>query len=425
MKGIVIGGGLSGLGACIEMENKVDEITLVEKENHLMGVASSFNVEGYNIPQYYHHVSDQNTIDFFKQANLYDKIVEKRVKAGFYIEGDEKFSQLNKSKLLFFKPFTLHDKIKFGLMGLKLMFSTSDIRKLDKISAEEWLSKNATPHVARFFGGLLENHKFPIPFSEMSAAWLYERFKIEMGKSSILGYPKGREGWEIISDYASKKLKGNIVTNTSVDKIIMDGGYVNKIFTGNNEINVSKDDLVVCCLPATMVPGIVEGMPTDIGNKFSSIDYATNVSVVIGIEDNLSDLYWINTIGKYPFGTIIDQNNLYGEFPWRVFYISNYYDKNDPFLKMSDDEIFSYYMRYFEQIFKKKVKVLWHKVNRTPYGGAIEKVGLFDAIPTNKEFSNIKFAGQYMTYPYERSTGRTVVSGQDAVKSFFETSGNA
>jgi protoporphyrinogen oxidase len=417
MKGIIVGGGLSGLGAYLEMENKFDNITLIEKENDLMGVLSSFEIDGYKIPKFYHHLSDDMTFNFFKESGLGNRIAEKKVRFGFFIEKYNKFSDLSKLKLLFFKPFTLHDKIKFGTMGLKLIFTSDDIRRLDKISAEEWMNKNVTPHAARFFGDLIEGHKFPIPFSQVSAAWLYERFKLEIGRFKALGYPKGREGWDAIADYATKKVKGDIRIGTTIKKIVVENGYATRVVTDSDEIEINKSDLVVCSLPSTIIPKIVQGVPEDINKKFESIEYAANISLVIGIEEKLTDFYWINTIGNYPFGTIIDQNNLYGEFPWRVFYISTYCNKDDPQLKMSEEELFNYYMKYFERIFKNK-KILWHRVFRTLYGGAIEKVGLFDMMPTNEEFKNLKFAGQYTTYPYERSTGRTVMSGRDAVRKF-------
>lgn len=422
MRGFVIGGGLSGIGAALEMSKHTDDITLIEREPNLMGVLSSFEVDGYWIPKFYHHLSDGITREFFKEAGLYDQVVETPVRFSFYIEEYKKFCELSKTKLLFFKPFTMYDKIKFGLLGLDLILRNRDIKTLDKISAEKWLTENVSSNVSKFFGNLIEKHKFPIPFSEVSAAWLYDRFKLEVGRFNTLGYPRGKRGWEIISDYAQKNIKGTIMTGTSVKKIVVEDGVAKKIVLPNETIELQKDDLVVCGLPSYIVPKIVEGLPTQLANNLSSIDYAANICVVIGVEERLTDYYWVNAIGDFPFGTIIDQNNLYGdgEFPWRVYYISTYCSKDDPILKLSDEEIFKNYMNYFEKIFQKKIKVLWYRVNKTPVGGAIEKMGLFDLIPTNDELHNLKFAGQYTTYPKERSTGETVMSGRKAVMKFFE-----
>lgn len=422
MKGIIIGGGLSGIGAALELSKYTDDITLIEREPNLMGVLSSFEVDGYWIPKFYHHLSDKITRDFFKEADIYDKVAENAVKFSFYIEEFKKFYELSKLKLLFFKPFTLYDKIRFGFLGINLLLRNQDIKVLDKISAEEWLIKNVSHNVARFFGELIEKHKFPIPFSQVSAAWLYDRFKLEIGRQDALGYPKGKRGWEIISDYAQKNIKGEILTNTPVEKIVIEDGKVTKIVLPNETIGVTKDDLVVCGLPPYVITRVTTGLQKELENKLNSIEYAANICVVIGIDEELTDYYWVNTIGEFPFGTIIDQNNLYGEgeFPWRVYYISTYCSKDDPILKLTDEELFKYYMNHFEKIFNKKIEVLWYKVNKTLFGGAIEKTGLLNLIPTNDELHNLKFAGQYITYPKERSTGETVMSGRKAVMDFFK-----
>ncbi len=423
MKGIVLGGGLSGLGAALELSKHTDDITLIEREPNLMGVLSSFEVEGWWIPKFYHHLSDKITRDFFKEAGLYDQVVETPVKFSFFLERYNRFYELSKIKLLFFKPFTLYDKFKFGLMGINLLLRNQSIKKLDKVSAEEWLNKSVSKNVSRFFGNLIEKHKFPIPFSQVSAAWLYDRFKLEIGRQDTLGYPKGKRGWEMISDYAQKNIKGKILTSTSAEKIVIENGIVTKVILPNETIELTKDDLVVCGLPPYVMTKISEGLPEDLEKKLNSIDYAANICLVIGTDENLTDYYWVNTIGEYPFGTIIAQNPLYGEgeFPWKVYYVSTYCSKDDPQMKMSDEELFKYYMGYMEKIFNKKIETKWYKVNKTPVGGAIEKMGLLDNIPTNDEIVNLKFAGQYMTYPKERSTGETIMSGRSAVRKFVES----
>ena len=422
MRGFIIGGGLSGIGAALELSKYTDDITLIEREPNLMGVLSSFEVEGYWIPKFYHHLSDKITRDFFKEAGIYDQVEENAVKFAFYIETFKKFYELSKTKLLFFKPFTLFDKIRFGILGLDLLFRNQNIKTLDKISAEEWLRKNVSFNVARFFGELIEKHKFPIKFSQVSAAWLYDRFKLEIGRQDTLGYPKGRRGWEVIGDYAQKNIKGTILTNTQVEKIVVEDRNATKIILPNETIELTKDDLVVCGLPPHVVTKVTTGLPKELENKLNSIEYAANICVVIGTNEKLTDYYWVNTIGEFPFGTLIDQNNLYGDgdFPWRVYYISRYCSEDDPVLKLSDEELFKYYMSHLERIFNKKVEVLWYKINKTLFGGAIEKIGLLDLIPTNDEIHNLKFAGQYITYPKERSTGETVMSGRKAVMNFFE-----
>jgi len=84
MKIVVIGGGLSGLGASYRLSQKGYNVTVLEKEDHVGGLASSYLIDGYYIPKTYHHimVGDVTTLSLIKELKLYPDLYWKRLKTG-------------------------------------------------------------------------------------------------------------------------------------------------------------------------------------------------------------------------------------------------------------------------------------------------------------------------------------------------------
>jgi protoporphyrinogen oxidase len=417
MKGIVIGGGLAGLSAAAELRKHCDDITIIEKENFAGGLVSSFDIEGYKIPKFFHHIieADKVTMDFLFKWKLMDNMIKKSVKFAFYSSEYKDFFQFSASKLISFKPIPFLDRIKFGMMALGLMIRNENLKELDKIDAQSWLTSKAGEEVTKLFSQIIM-HKYPIPFSQVSAAWLYNRFKLELSKSKVLFYPMGETGYDILEEKLEKASR-KMVRETSVKKIEIKNNFVRKIFLDGRVINVGKDDLVVSSIPIQVFSSLAKGLPIDMKKRIQNIKYVANICLCFGLEERLTDYYWINVIGDYPIGTIVANSNLYDGHPWNVFYASNYVDQKNSILNLTDEKIFGLYLGSMEKIFRKKIRPLWFKVNRTMHGGTIFRNNFFDLLPKD-EIKNLRFAGQYMKYPEERSIGAAIISGIEAANSF-------
>ena len=89
MKVIILGGGLSGLAAGYRLSKAGNEVTILEKEDYLGGLASSYAIswggKNYWLTKTYHHIlhGDETTINTIKELNLESKLNRKKVKTGF------------------------------------------------------------------------------------------------------------------------------------------------------------------------------------------------------------------------------------------------------------------------------------------------------------------------------------------------------
>ena len=70
MKIAILGGGLSGLSAALNLEGDIE----IYEKNDIGGLASSFKIQKYHIPKYYHHIIKHNktTIKYLKRYGLLD-----------------------------------------------------------------------------------------------------------------------------------------------------------------------------------------------------------------------------------------------------------------------------------------------------------------------------------------------------------------
>ena len=87
---VILGGGLSGMAAAYSLaEAGMRDITLVERNPVLGGLAGSFERNGRCYPLAYHHVlhHDHPLLFFLDRLGLLERIRWRRIKMLFYLDG--------------------------------------------------------------------------------------------------------------------------------------------------------------------------------------------------------------------------------------------------------------------------------------------------------------------------------------------------
>jgi protoporphyrinogen oxidase len=204
--------------------------------------------------------------------------------------------------------------------------------------------------------------------------------------------------------------------NTPVEKIIFNGPSVREIRYKNSRVKLKDDDLVISTIPIPSFVNLCRGLSNSVKEKLKKIEYAGNVCLCMGCKENLTDYYWVNIVGKLPFGTVINHNNMYDDYPWKIIYVSNYVSENDPILRKPDKEILKLYVRYLRKVFKKRINLIWYRVFRTSYAVPIFRIHFLKLIPNNTEFKNLRFAGPFMMFPQDRLMGSSIQSGIESAK---------
>jgi protoporphyrinogen oxidase len=154
---IILGGGLTGLFVGYKLIKKGRKILIIEKSEELGGLLGSFETRGCPIEKYYHHVfkMDKNFIQLVKELDI-EGFDWNKSDLGFYTDG-EIHDMSTPFHLATFSPLKLSEKLQFVLLALR-MKTSKDFKKLDKITAKEWLIKNSSEGLySKFFRPLLRS----------------------------------------------------------------------------------------------------------------------------------------------------------------------------------------------------------------------------------------------------------------------------
>ena len=138
----VIGGGITGISAAIELANSgYFQVTLFEKENQIGGLCSHYRWKDSVCDRFYHVIlrTDTNLLEFIKELGLESELFWRKARSGFY-GGGKLVSMSSTADFIRFPFLSLWQKFRMGL-GILYSARIKDPLKLDRIYAREWLTK--------------------------------------------------------------------------------------------------------------------------------------------------------------------------------------------------------------------------------------------------------------------------------------------
>ena len=227
MKIAVVGGGITGLVLAYRFSGLGHEVSLIEKEAQLGGLATFYDYGNFYWDKFYHVIlpSDSSLIALIDELGLKSILKWKNTRTGYYV--DHTFYSISTTKeFLSFPPLNIFSKIR---LGLTLFYGSliHDWKSLEHIPAEEWLRKWSGDKTYKKFWQPLLNAKFGKHHSRVSAVfiWTYiQRLFSARDRSAAqkeqLGYVTG--GYRTIIEKIERKLSESnveIKLSTSVKKI--------------------------------------------------------------------------------------------------------------------------------------------------------------------------------------------------------------
>jgi len=408
VKVVILGGGVAGLAASYLLKEKAD-VTLVEKENHLGGLASSFEHEGHWFPYFYHHIFPHDTFTrkYLKAFGLDSSLQWKRVKVGIFAN-DRAWDFTSPFDLLKFRYLSPLGRIRYGWFGVKTMFALNPTTIDKTLDARTWLEKQGGKEVTdKIFVPLYAENKFNVKLEEISARQLAMR----LANREILGkfaYPPQGLHTFLQRFEASLEDKIEIAKSTSVEKIDLD----NKCLSLNGQ--EVRYDALICTIPIPNFLAIVKGLPDVLYNKYSQVRYSPAVEVAFATENHLTKHYWLNIFRKR-FGLLFQHSNLYDGYPFK-FHWALRYGGSEKDLHLSDEVIVKEYLKALDSIASPK-DILWWKVFRARYTEPIFTSDYASFMPRSKAgIGDLYFAGTATVYPRIRNMDASIQSGEKAAK---------
>jgi protoporphyrinogen oxidase len=353
----VIGGGITGLTAAYDLARKGHEVVLFEKEPYLGGQASTFEVEGTPLERYYHHIftGDADMMALMEELGVNERMEWLTSKVGFFYQG-EIYDFVTPLDLLRFKPLGFWQRIRAGMVTLYLQ-RFGDWRKLEDVTAEEWIRRYAGGQAYEVIFHPLLRAKFGEFSDQVTMAWLYSKFKDRVGSRSkglakeLLGYMRGsfQPFLETLANGITSR-GGEVHTAAPVEKVKVDGAKVVVVAAGESW----PLDRVIATVPSFVFLEIAPDLPEDYANKLREVSYQAAVCLVLKMKRSLSRIYWLNiSDASFPFVGAIEHTNLippenYGGK--HVLYLSNYVSRSDPLYSASPEELLDRYLPSLRRI---------------------------------------------------------------------------
>ena len=430
MKIGIIGGGLTGLSAGYYLSKRGHEVTIFERSQILGGLASSFKFNQTNIEKYFHHIftRDRHIIDLIEELGIGDRFFWNETSMGFFY-GGEIYKFNTPIDLLKFKPLNLLERLKFGISIFYLQ-KLENWKKLENVTAEEWLIKNFGENNYNTIWKPLLRIKFGEKYKIISAAWIWGRVKPRANSRSKgkekLGYLEG--GFQILIETLKRNIKengGKILIGKPVEKIIIKKSKVVDIQLDNG---LKEFDKIISTIPLPLFLKISEELPKSYIEDLEKIEYQSILCMVLILNRSLSDIYWLNiTDSTVPFGGVIEHTNFIPKRNYHgasVVYLFNYLPKNHELYTISNEELFSIYKRGLKKVFPdfSEKWVEKYLVFRDSYGTPIYTKNYSKQRPSHTSpIKNLYIANTSQIYPEDRNMNNSIKLGRYVAEEIVES----
>lgn len=359
-RAVVIGGGISGLASAWRLAGLGHAVTLLEAEDGLGGLATTFAWRDTHLERFYHCIlpSDQALLALIDELGLGRDLMWRQTGMGFMHR--RRLHPLNTAlDLLGFSPLPLVDRVRMGLMGLRVR-SGGDDPRLDDVPVAEWIERQVGARALRTLWTPLLEAKVGDRYRELPALWLSSRMQRE---KSTQRETKGclRRGYRsLIGAFeAGLRRRGvEIRTGTRVEAIERRGDGMGVRFPGGGE----AFDLAVATVPMVQFQQMTRGLDLDPALGALPLDYQGVICGVFLMREALSPWYWMPTVesdvtcqGVVEMSNLMPPERTHG---LHLAYLVNYTHRTSELFKRSDADMLAAYRHDLEALFPEAAKTI-------------------------------------------------------------------
>ncbi|GJM22342.1 MAG: hypothetical protein DHS20C15_22570 [Planctomycetota bacterium] len=309
----VFGGGLAGLSAAQKFTAAGWDVTVLEIEPKVGGLASSWTRDGYTFDHGPHRLysSLESLNDHFKEV----------------LDGNwhyrDRLSRIYMQKRFFDYPLKASNVVK-SLSPWLLFRSFADyaavrvrnaVRPIPDDNFENWVIKRFGRTLYDLFFGMYTRKAWGIPCTEISADWASQRISLlslwDTVKKTLFKpkntprtyvsrflYPKTGGIGELGRGYERMILRdgGRIECNARVHKVNVEKGHITSVtYEQNGELKEHSSDLYLSTIPLTMlVPLIGNGPPPEVDRAINGLIHKGIICVYLKLDrPQLTPDHWV------------------------------------------------------------------------------------------------------------------------------------
>lgn len=415
MKIGIVGAGITGIGAAVQLARKGHEVVLYEKEGDIGGLARAMLLDDEYVERYYHFMMSADTaiLDLIREMGVEDELNWVETETQFYANG-KMYGFTSPVDLLKFGAIGLADRFRFIATMLYLTkFAGSWSKMEDRLACEflpKWAGRDTWDVIFKPMFGM----KFGKLTSEMSMAWMWARSRM-IKQYREKGVASERRAWikgsmKVLLDACRKWFDENGVTvkchEPAARIVVEDGRCVGVV---DDEGEERRFDRVLYTAPSL---ALKEMMPEVEGAYFDLIHnqrYFGVTCVVMALDAPLSDHFWTYVSDpRVPFVGVIDYASFTcyeGKVGQNVIYIPYYSLPDEAPYTTDDDALIEDYTRALGIVFPgfDKSKIRDARVMRDPNAAIVCTGRYSERIPGLKSpIDGFYFANLSQIYPQDR-----------------------
>ncbi len=388
----IVGGGVLGMELARQLANAGDHATVFEAAAEPGGLAMTWPIAGTRWDRHYHVIlpTDTRLVELVEDLGLGDDLVWNKSSTGLYAN-DTLYSVSSTAEFLRLPSLRLIDKFRLGITMLYAS-RVNNWQRLEKISAERWLSRWSGSKTYREFWRPLLRSKLGDNTDEASAAFIWAimkrlyRARTAGAKVEKLGFASG--GYGPILDAlvnAITEAGVELVTAAKVASVASnpDGGTTVTLAGGEQH----EFDKVVVTTAAPVIADIVEELSADERRKLERIIYQGIVCVSMVLDRPLGGFYVTNiTDDGFPFTGVIEMTALVDPSTFNgqtLIYLPRYTTADDAAWGWSDDEVVEMFFESLRRMYPDLTEgnIVETKVSRVRHVLAVSTINHSQSIP--------------------------------------------
>lgn len=421
----IIGGGFTGLAAAWELARRGIGVTVLEADDEVGGLAGSFEVGGTRLEKFYHHwfTSDTHVTGLVRELGREGEVLHRETRTGMYF-ANRRFRLSSPLDVLRFSPLPPLDRLRLGLLALRAR-RVRDWRRLEALTAEEWLVGLGGRAVYDVVWQPLLEGKFGDYAGEVSAVWFWNKLKLRGGSrgrggAEVLAYYRG--GFAALAEQLSRAIEaagGEIRTGAPVRGLAVRSGRVAGVETETGSVPA---DAVIATPALPIVADLVAPhTPAEYVASLRRIKYLANLCLVLELDRSLSDTYWLNVNDPgFPFVGVIEHTNFEPAESYsgrHLVYLSKYLPETAELYRMSDAEVVRFCLPYLQRMFPAFSPgwILASHVWRARYAQPIVERHYGALIPPMRTpLEGLYLSTMAQVYPEDRGTNYAIREGRRA-----------
>jgi protoporphyrinogen oxidase len=425
MKVAIIGAGVAGLAAARRLQEAGCEVEIFEAREHVGGQVVTFEIGGGRIECFYHHIftNDTTVVRYIEELGLGANLRWIDSTVGFF-HGGQIYPFVTPMDLLKFKPVSLIDRVRLGLVGLYLRWQ-KDWKRYEGVTAKQWLTKWAGKRNYEVVWGPLLRGKYASRAGDVGMTWFWGKIHLRFAsrksgasQKEQLGYLEGSFG-SYIDRLATliEERGGEIHLGVPVAAIETRDGRACGVTTADGVRH--EADAVIATILNPVFRKLAPELPEEYDRLLQRVEYQWATCLVLSLKRPISDTYWLNMAdADIPFVACVEQTNFIPASKYggnHIVYLSNYTPKDSPYAQMSAEQTLEAYVPHLKKVnpaFEREwVNDYW--LFKDPAGQPIIGTNYSKSIPPLRTpVEGLYLANTTQIYPEDRGQNYSLLLGE-------------